>query len=104
HTCKYGKSTMSLGYIVDQFLDQYRFSNTGATKKTDLTSLCIGLDQIDYLNTGKQHFGRSGQILKLRRIPVDRKSILTGFWQISQAIYGIPDHIKKTAVNIVPNR
>src|SRR5690606_6923786 len=104
HSCKYGKSPVSLCNIVDQFLDQYRLAHTGTSKKTDLTSLGIRFDQVDYLNTGKQYLGRSGQVLKLGCIPVDRKSVLPGFWQIPQAIYSIPDHVKKATINIVPDR
>ena len=37
-------------YIVDQLLDQHRFSYTGTTKQTDLSSLWIGLQEIDDLD------------------------------------------------------
>ena len=50
-------ATMTLGDIVNQLLDQYRFAHSSAAKKANFAALSIRLEQVDNLNTGHQYFG-----------------------------------------------
>jgi hypothetical protein len=44
--------------IVNQLLDQNGFAYSGTAKKTNLTTLCIRLNKINYFNTCKKYFTR----------------------------------------------
>ena len=48
--------------VVDQLLNQNRLADTCAAEQTDFTTLCIGADQVDNLDTGFQNLG-SGLLL-----------------------------------------
>jgi len=46
---EYRITTMRLGDVVDQFLDQHGLADTGATEQADLAALGIGRKQVDDL-------------------------------------------------------
>ena len=52
------------GYVVDQFLDQHGFANTGAAKQADLAALGIRCQQVNDLDAGFQNFGCRFLVLK----------------------------------------
>jgi hypothetical protein len=66
-TAKDGETTMSLGNVIDQFLNQDGLSDTGTAKETNFTTTSIGRQQIDNLDASFQDFGRRGLIDKLWR-------------------------------------
>ena len=55
-------TTVSLGDVVDQFLNQYRLTDTSTTEKTNLTTTSIRSQQVDNLDTGFKNFGSRGLI------------------------------------------
>ena len=50
--------------ITNQLLDQYGFTYTGTTEKTDFTTLCVRSQQIDNLDTGLKHLCYGTLLLK----------------------------------------
>ena len=84
--------------VTDQFLNQYCFTNAGTTEKTDLTTLCIRLDKVDYLNTGEKNFSFSSQIFVGRRHTVDWVATLFAYFNID-TVNGIAGYVKQTALN-----
>ena len=53
-----GKTTVTLGNIIDKFLDQHGFTYTSSTKQSNFSSFGIGFDKVNYLNPGKQNLCR----------------------------------------------
>ena len=53
YACKYRKTGICFRDVVDQLLDQYGFTHTCTTEQTDLTTLSVWLDQVNYLDTCK---------------------------------------------------
>jgi hypothetical protein len=62
---------VSLGNVVDQFLNQDSLTDTSTTKKTNLTTTGIRSQQIDNLDTSLQDFGGRGLINKLGSVSVN---------------------------------
>ena len=62
---------MFCGNILDQLLDQHRFSNTGAAKKTDLSTLCVRSQKVDDLDSGLQYLHYRALLFEGRRISVN---------------------------------
>ena len=50
--CKHRYTRINFCDIVDQFLDDNCFTNTSSAKQTDLTTFCIGFDEVDNFNSG----------------------------------------------------
>ena len=64
HTCEHGVTSMSFGDVVNQFLDEHGFSDSGSSEKPDFTSSGIRSQQIhnlnlqvSYLNSRDKQFG-----------------------------------------------
>ena len=66
--------------VGDQLLDQYRLTYAGAAKQTDLTTLLVRTQQVDYLDTCLQDLRFGGLLFKSRRFPVDRIIFFYGWW------------------------
>ncbi len=102
HTGKYGKTSVTFGDVVDEFLDQYRLAHTGSSEESDLTSLGIRLDQVNDLDTGKKHLVFSGEVLVGRGFFMNGISVLSG--NFTQAIDSLSHDIEKTSLDVVSNR
>ena len=48
---------MSLGDVVDKFLNQHGLSDTGTTEKTNLSTTSIRSEEVDDLDSGLQNLG-----------------------------------------------
>ena len=48
---------MALGDIVDELLDKHCLADTGTTEEANLTTLRIGLEKVDHLDTGEHDLG-----------------------------------------------
>ena len=53
---KYREPVVFLGNVIDKLHDKYGLTHTSTTEQTDLTPFGIRFKQVDYLDTGKQHF------------------------------------------------
>src|SRR5436190_198688 len=58
--------------VADQLLDQDRLADARAPEQTDLAALRVRRKKVDHLDAGLQDLLGRGQILDLRRRPVDR--------------------------------
>ena len=99
---KHGESVVFLGDIVNQLLDQHGLSYTGSTEQTDFSTFQIGFQQIDHLDTGKQHFLRSGKVFKFGRILVDRLCALNR--QMMHTVDGFSHHVHHTSSDLLSHR
>ena len=79
-TGKNGISAVCGRDVVDQFLDQHRFSDARTAKKPDLSTFLIRAEQIDDLDPGLKHLSVRRLLGKLRRFPVDRH-VHRMFWR-----------------------
>jgi hypothetical protein len=50
---------MSLGNMVDEFLNQHGLPDTGTTEQANLCTMGVGGKQVDKLETGLQYFSGS---------------------------------------------
>ena len=62
---------MLLGDIVDQLLDKHGLAHAGTSEEADLSSLEVGLEQVDDLYAREEDLLRGGQILEFGRLAVD---------------------------------
>ncbi len=57
HAGEYGITTVRLGDVVDQFLNEHGLADAGAAEQADLAALRIGREQIHHLDAGDENFG-----------------------------------------------
>src|SRR2546425_1991261 len=69
-------STVLLGDVVDQLLDEHRLPDAGAAEQSRLAALRVGLEQIDDLDAGLEHLDLGGLSLEVRRRAMDRIRLL----------------------------
>ena len=92
HAGEYGISAVLSGNIGDQFLDQYGLAHAGSAEQADLSALCIGSQQINYLDACLQHLHHRALVLKGGRVPVDHPFIF--MIQALSAVNRLPKDIK----------
>ncbi len=66
-----GVTTVGLGDVVDELLDEDGLSDTGTTEQTDLSTTGVGSEQVDDLDTSDENLGRGGLVDELGRVGVD---------------------------------
>ncbi len=64
------------GDVVDQFLDQNGLTQSRAAEEAGLTTLGIGSEQVDNLDAGLENLCPRAQLVKLRRLGMDRTALL----------------------------
>ena len=85
----YGITSVFCRDITDQLLDQNGLSYTGTSKQSDFTSLGIGRQKINYLDSCLQNLYHRALLFKCRRFSVNtppftvcnRFSVINGFSQ-----------------------
>ena len=65
------EAVILLGDIVNQLHDQDRFAYTRAAEEADLSTLGVGLQEVNHLDAGVEHLLRGGQFLKFGGLPMD---------------------------------
>ena len=60
-----------LGHPVDQLQDEHRLAHAGPAEQADLAALHVGLQQVDDLDPGLEHFGLGLQGVEVGRRAVD---------------------------------
>lgn len=70
-------TTMGLGNVVDQLLNQDGFTDTGTTEKSNLTTSSVRGQQIDDLDTSLEHLGLGRLLDELWWVGVDRELLDT---------------------------
>jgi peptide chain release factor 1 len=71
-----GVTTVGLGDVVDELLNEHSLADTGTTEETNLATTSVGGDQVDNLDTGNQNLGSGGLLSELGGLPVDGHVVL----------------------------
>ena len=98
HAGKHGKTVVRLGNVVDELLDEHRFAHAGAAEQADFTAFEVRLQQVDDLDTGKQHFLAGGEVLELGGLPVDGQGAFPA--EFRHAVDGISGNVHDTAADL----
>ena len=82
---------MLAGDVVDEFLNDDRLADAGATEEPDLAALQKWLDQIDDLDAGLEHFFAGGLLIERRCLAMDRPALLVA--DGTKLIHWLADHV-----------
>ena len=93
---------MLRGDISNEFLNQHGLSYTGTTEKADFSSLCIGGNQINHLDSRFQNLLHRTLIGKLRRFPVNLPLLCVANGILT--IDGFSKYIKESSKGFFPYR
>ena len=69
-------TTVGLGDVVDQLLDEDGLADTSTTEQTDLTTTGVGGEEIDDLDTSDQNLSGGGLLGELGRVGVDGEELV----------------------------
>jgi len=72
-TAEDGETTMGLGDVVDEFLNQHSLSDTGTSEETNLSTTGVRREKVDDLDTGLQNLGGGGLVDEGGRLGVNRR-------------------------------
>jgi hypothetical protein len=86
-----GVTTVCLGDVVDQFLNQDGLTDTGTTEQSNLTTSGVRSQQVDDLDTSLQNFGSGGLVNESGCIGVNRGKLDT--FDGSSLIDGLTDNV-----------
>jgi peptide chain release factor 1 len=75
-TAEDGVTTVSLGDVVNQFLNQDSLADTGTTEETNLTTTSVGGKKIDDLDTSLENFGSGGLVNEFGSLSVNGEELL----------------------------
>ena len=78
HATEHGFTTVSLGDVVDQLLNDDGLADAGAAEETDLSALHEGSDEIDDLDSRLEDFGLRFQRDEVRALSVNRPAFDLG--------------------------
>ncbi len=71
-----GVTTVSLGDVVDELLDEDGLSDTGTTEEANLTTTGVRGEEVDDLDTGLEHLGLGGLVDERGGLDVDGSELL----------------------------
>ena len=77
YTGKYGDTAVGCCHVMDQLHDQYGFTYSRTTEKSDFSSLCVRTNQVYYLDTCLQDLCSRGLLLERRSRTVNRPSFFS---------------------------
>ena len=75
-TSEDGVTTVGLGDVVDQLLNEDGLSDTGTTEETDLSTTSVGGKEVDDLDTSDENLGSGGLFDELWGVGVDRQELV----------------------------
>lgn len=101
-TAEDGETTMSLGDVVDELLNQHGLSDTSTSEETNLSTTGIGGEKIDDLDTGLKNLSGSGLLNERRGIGVDRAVL--GTLDRAALVDGLADDVHDAAKGCGTNR
>lgn len=93
---------MSLGNVVDEFLNQYGFANTSATEQADLSTASVWSKQVDNLDTSLQDFSSSRLLNEGRRVGMDRGKLDT--FDGAPLVNWLTNDVHDTTQSTLPDR
>ncbi len=91
HSRKHGKAAVMQGDVVDQLHDNHGLAYTGAPEQTHLSAFGIGLQQVNDLNAGFQHFRLGFLLFERWSRPVNGIRFLGGYR--AESINRITQHV-----------
>lgn len=99
NTSEDGETTVGLGDVVNQLLNEHSLADTSTSEKTNLSSTSVGGEKVDNLDTSDEHLSRGGLLDELRRVGVDRSHLggLDGTTLIDGVTSDVHDATKSTA-------
>lgn len=71
-----GVTTVSLGDVVDQLLNEDGLADTSTTEETNLSTTSVGSEQIDDLDTSDENLGRGGLVSERGGVSVDGQELV----------------------------
>jgi len=75
-TSKDRVTSVVLGDVVDQLLNEHSLSDTGTSEETNLTTTSIGSEQVDDLDTGDENLGNDRLVNELGSLAMDGGGLL----------------------------
>ena len=93
---------MSLGDVIDELHDQHRLTYAGTTEESDLTTLHVGLEQVDHLDTRRKDLFLGGKLLEGRSLTVNGISAL--HVELFHTIDRLTDNVQHTTFNLISGR
>ena len=99
---EYRISAVLCGDVTNQLLNQYGFAYAGAAEQTDFTTLLIGAQKVNDLDTCLQNLCLCRLFLKGRSFSVDWK-IFFHLW-LFFIVNGLAQHVENTPQRILTNR
>jgi peptide chain release factor 1 len=75
-TSEDGVTTVSLGDVVDELLNEDSLADTGTTEETNLSTTSVGGEEIDDLDTSDENLGSGGLLNELGSLGVDRAELV----------------------------
>ena len=71
-----GVTTVSLGNVVDELLNEDGLADTSTTEETNLSTTSVGGEEIDDLDTSDENLGSGGLLNELGSLGVDRAELV----------------------------
>lgn len=71
-----GVTTVGLGNVVDELLNEHGLADTGTTEETNLSTTGVGGEQVDDLDTSDQNLSSGRLVDELRRVGVDGQELV----------------------------
>ena len=62
---------MAFGDVVDELHDEHRLAHTGTAEQSDLTTLHIGLQQVNYFDTRRENLLLCGELFEFGSLAMD---------------------------------
>lgn len=75
-TSEDGVTTVGLGDVVDQLLNEDGLSDTGTTEQTNLSTTSVGGEKVDNLDTGNQNLSGGGLLDELGSLGVNGQELV----------------------------
>jgi peptide chain release factor 1 len=93
-TGEYRVTTVGLGDVVDELLDEHSLADTGTAEETDLATTSVWGEEVDDLNTGLEDLGLGGLVDELGGVGVDGREL--DALDLTTLVDGLTDDIHDT--------
>ncbi len=90
---------MTFGNVVDELHDEHRLAHAGTTEESNLTTLHVGLQQVDDLDARSQDFLLRGEFLKGGRLTVN--GVCTLHVELFHTVDRLTNDVQHTTLNLV---
>ena len=77
-TGEHRETTVSLGDVVNQLHDKHSLADSGTAEETNLTSLTVGGEQVDNLDTSDKNLLLDGHLVEVGSLSVDGLTLVGG--------------------------